>query len=116
MGVVCPRTRVLVLVGHVNLFSRLRLGSVSVLVCTLPWRRSSEAILSRKSKDSPRDLTAREKEVAGILTRTGLSYKQAASELHICEGTMRKHTENVYRKKGVHSRAELTVVLLGESK
>jgi DNA-binding NarL/FixJ family response regulator len=67
-------------------------------------------------KAAHRELTRREKQVAGILTRTGLSYKQAAFELNICEGTLRKHIENVYRKKGVHSRAELTVVLLGESK
>lgn len=71
--------------------------------------------MSRKSKDSSRKLTSREKEVVGLLTKTGLSYKQAASKLDICEGTMRKHVENVYRKQGVHSRAELTVVLLGNN-
>lgn len=72
--------------------------------------------MSRKQNESPRELTVREKEVASLLTRTGLSYKQAASELDIREGTMRKHAENVYRKKGVHSRAELTVVLQAENR
>jgi DNA-binding NarL/FixJ family response regulator len=77
---------------------------------------AQEAILSRTPKESPRDLTPRQKEVAGVLSQTGLSYKQAASKLDISEGTMRKHTENVYRKLGVHSRAELTVTLLAENK
>lgn len=110
MGLICPCANVLVLVGYVNLFCRPRDGSV------LRLQLSREAILSLKQNESPRELTAREKEVAGLLARTGLSYKQAASELDIREGTMRKHVENVYRKKGVHSRAELTVVLLGENK
>lgn len=70
-----------------------------------------EAILSRKPNASPSELTPRQKEVARILSRTGLSYKEAASELGISEGTMRKHAEHVYRKIDVHSRAELTVKL-----
>ena len=117
MGVVCPWADVLVLVGRVNRFQCLRDSSVSALLGVgLRLQRSREAILSRKRKESPRELTLREKEVARILARTGLSYKQAASELDIREGTMRKHAENVYRKKGVHSRAELTVVLLAENR
>jgi len=56
-------------------------------------------------------LTPRQKEIAGFLSRTGLSYKEVASKLAIAEGTMRKHTENVYRKLGVHSRAELMIAM-----
>lgn len=56
-------------------------------------------------------LTHRQKEIALLLCRTGLSYKEAASHLKISDGTMRKHVENVYRRMGVHSRAELTVAL-----
>ncbi|HRI68856.1 MAG TPA: LuxR C-terminal-related transcriptional regulator [Polyangium sp.] len=76
--------------------------------------RLSENTQARNSGDgheSRSALTPRQKEVAGILSRTGLSYKQVASQLAISEGTMRKHTENVYRKLGVHSRAELVVVM-----
>jgi DNA-binding NarL/FixJ family response regulator len=113
MGVVCPWANVLALVGRVNLFSPFARGGATFLLGDC--NAAQEAILSRKSNASLRELTLREKEVAGILTRTGLSYKQAASELDIREGTMRKHAENVYRKKGVHSRAELTVVLLSEN-
>jgi DNA-binding NarL/FixJ family response regulator len=56
-------------------------------------------------------LTSRQREIAGLLSRTGLSYKEVASKLAISEGTMRKHVENVYRRVGVHSRAELMVTL-----
>jgi DNA-binding NarL/FixJ family response regulator len=52
-------------------------------------------------------LTRRQQEIAGLLSHTGLSYKQVAAKLTISEGTMRKHVENVYRRLGVHSRAEL---------
>jgi len=57
-------------------------------------------------------LTRRQKEIAWLLSRTGLSYKQVASHLEISEGTMRKHVENVYRRMCVHSRAELMVALV----
>ncbi len=55
------------------------------------------------------NLTRRQQEVACFLSQTGLSYKEVAAQLDIREGTMRKHVENVYRRVGVHSRAELTV-------
>jgi DNA-binding NarL/FixJ family response regulator len=56
-------------------------------------------------------LTTRQREIADLLSRTGLSYKEVASQLAISEGTMRKHVENVYRRVGVHSRAELMLTL-----
>lgn len=61
-------------------------------------------------------LTPRQREVAGLLCSTGLSYKQVADKLDISEGTMRKHTENVYRRVGVHSRAELMMALRENTK
>lgn len=56
-------------------------------------------------------LTPRQRDVATLLVATGLSYKQIAAELALSEGTIRKHTERIYRALGVHSRPELTVVL-----
>ena len=56
-------------------------------------------------------LTPRQRDVAALLVRTGLSYKQIAARLHVREGTVRTHAEHVYRAIGVHSRAELTVAL-----
>lgn len=69
--------------------------------------------MSRKTKEQSRELTRRQKEIARLLSLTGLSYKEIASKLAIRNGTMRKHTEKLYRKLGVHSRAEMTVVFLG---
>jgi len=60
---------------------------------------------------TPSALTPRQRDVAALLVRTGLSYKQMAAQLHVREGTLRTHAEHVYRALGVHSRAELTVAL-----
>jgi DNA-binding NarL/FixJ family response regulator len=59
----------------------------------------------------PAILTERQREIARLLSCTGLTYKEVAARLHISEGTMRKHAENVYRRLGVHSRAELMIAL-----
>jgi DNA-binding NarL/FixJ family response regulator len=60
---------------------------------------------------APSTLTPRQRDVAALLVRTGLSYKQIGAQLHVREGTVRTYTELVYRALGVHSRAELTVAL-----
>lgn len=52
-------------------------------------------------------LTRRQMEIARLLCSSGLPYKQIAHRLDISEGTMRKHTEDIYRRLDVHSRAEL---------
>jgi DNA-binding NarL/FixJ family response regulator len=56
-------------------------------------------------------LTPRQRDVAALLVGTGLSYKQIAARLALSEGTVRTHTERIYRAFGVHSRPELTVAL-----
>jgi DNA-binding NarL/FixJ family response regulator len=56
-------------------------------------------------------LTPRQRDVAVLLVRTGLSYKQIAAQLDVREGTVRTHVESVYRALDVHSRAELTIAL-----
>jgi DNA-binding NarL/FixJ family response regulator len=68
--------------------------------------------MAQKHQPNPLSkLSRRQQEIAWLLSRTGLSYKEVAARLDISEGTMRKHAENVYRRMGVHSRAELTVAL-----
>ncbi|HTN85414.1 MAG TPA: LuxR C-terminal-related transcriptional regulator [Sorangium sp.] len=57
-------------------------------------------------------LTPRQRDVAALLVGTGLSYKQIAARLKLSEGTIRTHTERIYRAFGVHSRPELTVALM----
>jgi DNA-binding NarL/FixJ family response regulator len=64
-----------------------------------------------RSPGAPSKLTPRQCDVAALLARTGLSYKQIAAQLQVREGTLRTHAEHVYRAVGVHSRAELTVAL-----
>jgi DNA-binding CsgD family transcriptional regulator len=53
-------------------------------------------------------LTAREREIA-LLAMSGLRNKTIASELHLCEGTVKIHLHNIFRKLGVKSRTALLV-------
>jgi len=50
-------------------------------------------------------LTNRELEVLEQL-RSGLTYEEVASNLHISYGTVRKHIENIYRKLEVNNKVE----------
>lgn len=67
------------------------------------WDRSAaggaEALLSV--------LPPRQRQIAGLLIETGLSYKEIADELSLSTGTVRKHVERVHRTLRVRSRAEL---------
>ncbi len=51
-------------------------------------------------------LTAREREIA-LLTLRGLQNKAIAGELQLCEGTVKIHLHNIFRKLGVKSRSAL---------
>lgn len=73
---------------------------------------SSRAPIERGTKPA---LTPRQLQVALILVGTGLSYKEIAAHLHLREGTVRTHTERIYRAVGVHSRPELTVALRAQT-
>ena len=53
-------------------------------------------------------LTARELEIA-LLAMSGLRNKAIACELHLCEGTVKIHLHNIFRKLGVKSRTALLV-------
>jgi DNA-binding CsgD family transcriptional regulator len=57
------------------------------------------------------ELTAREREVFGLLLR-GAPDKRIAERLAISGHTAREHVRNVLRKLGVHSRAELQALAL----
>ncbi len=77
----------------------------------------ARGVEARASRHAPAErraspvLTPRQREVAALLIGTGLSYKQIAARLDRSEGTVRTHTERIYRAYDVHSRPELTVVL-----
>lgn len=49
------------------------------------------------------DLSLREQEILEHLS-LGLRYREIAANLHLSEGTIRKHIENIYRKLQVHNK------------
>jgi DNA-binding NarL/FixJ family response regulator len=51
-------------------------------------------------------LTERERQVVRLIA-LGLSYKEIAEQLSIAVHTVRRHSERIFRKLGVHSRAKL---------
>ena len=53
-------------------------------------------------------LTAREREIAGLVM-SGLRNKSIAGELQLCEGTVKIHLHNIYRKLGIRNRTALLV-------
>lgn len=75
------------------------------------WPVNQEAI-SKSVDHQPllASLTPRQREIATLLCSLSLSYKEVAAKLEISEGTIRKHAENLYRRTGVHSRAELMIL------
>jgi DNA-binding CsgD family transcriptional regulator len=56
-------------------------------------------------------LTGRQLDIARLLIRTSLSYKEIAAHVGVKIGTIRKHVEHIYRLFDVHSRAELQLLL-----
>jgi DNA-binding CsgD family transcriptional regulator len=56
-------------------------------------------------------LSARERSVAKLLVG-GLLYKEIAFKLRIGLPTVRTHSQNLYRKLGIHSRSELVDIAL----
>ncbi len=50
-------------------------------------------------------ISEREKEVVTFMFK-GLNYNQIANQMNISPATVRKHTENIYKKLGVHNKVE----------
>ncbi|MGI8622823.1 MAG: response regulator [Solirubrobacteraceae bacterium] len=65
-------------------------------------------------EEGPGSLTAREREVMGLLAR-GRSNRDIAGELFLTPKTVKNHLRNVYMKLGVSGRAEATALWLGVS-
>jgi len=53
-------------------------------------------------------LTPREQEITELVAR-GMASKNIAHELSICEGTVKVHLKNAYRKTGEPNRVRLAV-------
>lgn len=75
------------------------------------WRPAESQLGGRLRLELLAGMPHRQREIATLLVSTGLSYKQIASELGLSEGTVRKHTERIYRALKVHSRPELVALL-----
>jgi DNA-binding NarL/FixJ family response regulator len=60
----------------------------------------------RTDVESTAQLTAQEREVAGLVAR-GATNKEVATDLFVSAKTVEFHLSNVYRKLGIRSRTEL---------
>jgi DNA-binding CsgD family transcriptional regulator len=79
----------------------------------LVMMREWPALPSLDLLDALAALTPRQRQIAFLLARHGLAYKEIAQALGVSEGTVRTHAERIYRLVGVHSRAELARLLRG---
>jgi LuxR family maltose regulon positive regulatory protein len=61
--------------------------------------------VGQRPSDAPFSLSARECEIAALLC-TGRTHTEIEEALSIARNTLRVHMRNIYRKMGVHSRAE----------
>lgn len=66
--------------------------------------------------DPAADLTSREREIAVLIARDGVSNADLAKQLHISEKTVKTHVGNVLRKLGVAQRAGIELVLSAPSR
>lgn len=76
-------------------------------------QRLAALMSGQKSEpDILKEMTAREKEIATLLSQ-GLSNKQIAQKLYISEGTVKNYISVIYDKTGIHDRAKLIVAING---
>jgi DNA-binding CsgD family transcriptional regulator len=73
--------------------------------------RASGETARRRDVSTATDLTAQERQVAGLV-RQGLSNRDVAAQLFVSPRTVDFHLRNVFSKLGVTSRAELTALPL----
>lgn len=66
-------------------------------------------VVAEQRNRIPDGLSPREREVFLLAVR-GLSRREIADALYVSEGTIRTHLARIYRKLGVHSRAELIAI------
>jgi DNA-binding NarL/FixJ family response regulator len=76
---------------------------------------SNSQLISRMERfANEKDLTAREREVFGLLAK-GLSNKEIAESLGTSERTIKAHLSSIFKKFNVDSRAEVLSILLAHS-
>ena len=81
------------------------------------FARRLESAKARRSGGERRGskLTPREQDVAGLVSK-GMTSKEIAEELGISEHTVIHHLESAYDRLGIRSRAQLTAIIVGNSK
>jgi DNA-binding NarL/FixJ family response regulator len=78
-------------------------------VAELLRKAARERVASRQAADNLRSLTNRELEILRLIG-DGLGNDEIAVTLHISGHTVASHIQNLYRKMGVHSRAQAVAV------
>jgi len=82
------------------------IGAVSQGLVVLPRTLTGRLLRGQEAVEEPAEpLTAREREVLGLLGR-GLSNKMIARDLRISEHTVKFHVSSIYAKLGAASRTE----------
>ncbi|WP_337060628.1 helix-turn-helix transcriptional regulator [Kineococcus sp. G2] len=87
------------------------LGAVAWAERAAQELRASGETARRRDVSTATDLTAQERQVAGLV-RQGLSNRDVAARLFVSPRTVDFHLRNVFSKLGVSSRAELTALPL----
>lgn len=70
---------------------------------------------SKKETSFKELLTFREKEIVALVEK-GLSYKQMSDQIFVTTYTINYHLKNIYKKLGIHSKAELLSKIMDENK
>jgi DNA-binding NarL/FixJ family response regulator len=103
--------------SYADLVEAIRSAARGDLACTprvagVLLRRVATLVAKRPAETQHRDLTAREREIAGLLAR-GLSNKEIATKLCIEVATVKNHVHNILEKLEVRHRADVAVVRHG---
>jgi DNA-binding NarL/FixJ family response regulator len=98
-----------------DMLDAIRAASRGELYCSpniahLLFRRIAASAYARETLDPTDGLTAREKQILGLLMQ-GLSNKMISRSLGIGLPTAKNHVHSIFSKLGVHGRAEAISVL-----
>ncbi|MBQ9767842.1 MAG: response regulator transcription factor [Lachnospiraceae bacterium] len=85
--------------------TRMMTGDVAALES-----RNNESRASENGYKLPKDLTPRELEICGLLTK-GYSNTELAKELFLAEGTVKNYMMSIYDKFDIHDRTALVLFL-----
>ncbi len=79
--------------------------SPSIAYKILQMVQQQKPLQAQTTESNPFQLSEREKEILQLLSQ-GLDYKEIGSKIYISPNTVRKHTNNIYQKLHVNSKAQ----------